>query len=120
LIQGDPPVQRQLQACSLFQGHGVGRTSVNALKTAIIKGHDFSAARLLAMAMGLRYEAILQLPLGSIAIRRRYQNSPSETSFLVQANDVVGNFATTFHFADIHPTSAGRTRKPQRIFQNVW
>ena len=45
----------------------------------------------------LTLEAILQLPRGSIAIRRRYQNSPSETSFLVQASDVVGNF--------VHPLS---------------
>jgi hypothetical protein len=92
--------------------------SFNALKTAI-KGHNFTAARIFAIAT-------------DAYASKQFSNSPrlnrdgssitilsSETSFMVQASDVVGNFATAFAFADIGPTSAGRTRKA-RIFQSVF
>jgi hypothetical protein len=93
-------------------------TSFNALTTAI-QGHDFTAARLFAIAM----DAYASTKFSSSPRFNRDGNGitilPSETSFLVQASDVVGNLATAFAFADIGPTSAGRTRKAQ-IFRNVF
>jgi hypothetical protein len=92
--------------------------SFNTLKTAI-QGHDFIAARLFAIAMDAH--ASKQFP-NSPRLDRDGSGItilPSETSFLVQASDVVGNFATAFSFADIGPTSAGRLRKAQ-IFRNVF
>lgn len=92
--------------------------SFNALKTTI-EGCDLTAARIFAVALDAyaskQFSNCPRLNRDGSGIRIL----PSEKSFLVQASDVVGNFATAFAFADIGPTSRGRERKAQ-IFQDVF
>jgi hypothetical protein len=86
---------------------------------ATIQGRPFTARRLFAVALDAYAD-------------QRFPHAPrvkrdgtsidildSKRSWLVQASDVLGNFAMNYAFRDVGPTTAGRLRKAQ-IFENVF
>ncbi len=84
-----------------------------------IKGRPFTARHLFAVAL-------------DSYVDQRFPHAPrvkkdgtsidildSKLSWMVQASDVLGNFAMNYAFRDVGPTTPGRLRKAQ-IFENVF